>query len=84
MRKDLEEINIQHESTMLRLRFNIFKNCKKGVYDLLILKIIKNNIKTYTTHVLKNHYDFSLKKKHQDAIGEMSEQIDQLNKLKAR
>jgi DNA-directed RNA polymerase specialized sigma subunit len=26
----------------------------------------------------------SLKKKHQDAIAEMSEQIDQLNKLKAR
>merc|ERR1711997_719525 len=43
MRKDLEEINIQQESTVL-----------------------------------------SLKKKHQDAIMEMSEQIDQLGKLKSR
>jgi len=43
MRKDLEEINIQQEATVL-----------------------------------------SLKKKHQDAILEMSEQIDQLGKLKAR
>ena len=43
MRKDLEEINIQQEATVL-----------------------------------------SLKKKHQDAIMEVSEQIDQLGKLKAR
>ena len=43
MRKDLEEINIQQEATVL-----------------------------------------SLKKKHQDAIIEVSEQIDQLGKLKAR
>jgi chromosome segregation ATPase len=43
MRKDLEEINIQQEATVL-----------------------------------------SLRKKHQDAILEMSEQIDQLGKLKAR
>merc|ERR1712128_185830 len=43
MRKDLEECNIQHESTLL-----------------------------------------SLKKKHQDAITEMSEQCDQLNKMKVK
>jgi myosin heavy chain 6/7 len=43
MRKDLEETNIQHESTLI-----------------------------------------SLRKKHQEAITEMSEQIDQLNKLKVR
>jgi myosin heavy chain 6/7 len=43
MRKDLEECNIQHESTLL-----------------------------------------SLRKKHQDAITEMSEQCDQLNKMKVK
>jgi len=43
MRKDLEEANIQHESTLL-----------------------------------------SLRKKHQDAIAEMSEQCDQLNKIRAK
>eukprot|EP00095_Tigriopus_kingsejongensis_P003885 maker-scaffold603_size126491-snap-gene-0.28 protein:Tk03885 transcript:maker-scaffold603_size126491-snap-gene-0.28-mRNA-1 annotation:"myosin heavy muscle isoform x19" len=43
LRKDVEEINIQHEATLI-----------------------------------------SLRKKHQDAVVEMSEQIDQLNKLKAR
>ena len=43
MRKDLEEINIQQEATIM-----------------------------------------SLKKKHQDAVAEMSEQIDQLSKMKAR
>merc|ERR1712223_386048 len=43
LRKDLEEANIQHESTLI-----------------------------------------SLKKKHQDAVAEMSEQIDQLSKMKAK
>merc|ERR1711983_437841 len=43
LRKDLEEANIQHESTMI-----------------------------------------NLKKKHQDAVSEMSEQIDQLSKMKAK
>jgi myosin heavy subunit len=43
LRKDLEEVNIQHESILM-----------------------------------------SLKKKHQDAIQEMSEQIDQLSKMKAK
>merc|ERR1719373_70236 len=43
MRKDLEECNIQHESTL-----------------------------------------FSLRKKQQDAVTEMSEQCDQLNKIKVR
>ena len=31
-----------------------------------------------------NYISVSLKKKHQDAIYEMSEQIDQLNKMKGR
>merc|ERR1712088_212027 len=43
LRKDLEEANIQHETTLI-----------------------------------------SLKKKHQDAVAEMSEQIDQLSKMKAK
>merc|ERR1719208_738514 len=43
LRKDLEEANIQHESTLM-----------------------------------------NLKKKHQDAVAEMSEQIDQLSKMKAK
>jgi myosin heavy chain 6/7 len=43
LRKDLEECNIQHDSTLI-----------------------------------------SLKKKHQDAVAEMSEQIEQLNKMKAK
>merc|ERR1712113_258775 len=43
LRKDLEEANIQHESTLM-----------------------------------------NLKKKHQDAVAEMSEQIDQLTKMKAK
>merc|ERR1712193_371516 len=43
LRKDLEEANIQHETTLI-----------------------------------------SLKKKHQDAVAEMSEQIDQLSKVKAK
>merc|ERR1712158_32827 len=43
LRKDLEEANIQHETTLI-----------------------------------------SLKKKHQDAVSEMSEQIDQLSKMKAK
>ena len=43
MRKDIEEVNIQHEATLL-----------------------------------------SLRKKHQDAVSEMSEQCDQLNKIKVK
>merc|ERR1711868_288166 len=43
LRKDLEEANIQHESTLM-----------------------------------------GLKKKHQDAVSEMAEQIDQLSKMKAK
>lgn len=43
LRRDLEEANIQHESTLANLR-----------------------------------------KKHNDAVSEMGEQIDQLNKLKAK
>ena len=59
------------------------------------MRIVINNFFLWgssTTYVLteiclqwsKWLWALSLKKKHQDAIAEMSEQIDQLNKLKAK
>ena len=131
MRKDLEEISIQHEATMLRYLTQgrnqggggrigrwLPMNFKKGeekrgesespppqknwllntpslipIY-LISSRQLKKSMKYYLRlilppmmeilyHVNKNIH-FSLKKKHQDAIGEMSEQADQLHKLKAR
>ena len=70
MRKDLEEINIQQESTVLSLK-------KKHQVAWVWLELKLNNNQIFPLL-------FKWTNVFQDAILEMSEQIDQLGKLKAR
>ena len=76
------------------LSYECRKKSKIGSCQKIYCKVIAKSMKYYLRlilppmmeilyHVNKNIH-FSLKKKHQDAIGEMSEQADQLHKHKAR
>ncbi len=75
-----------YERWLLHLQYNRFRRCCYFVF-FLFYKIVspvrmrkdceENNIQHEATLM-------SLRKKHNDAVAEMSEQIDQLNKMRAR
>ena len=75
----MENIAIQQEAIFVMLLFVIL--CYYFLYFLSFLRLRKD---LEEAAIQQEATILSLKKKHQDAIAEMSEQIDQLNKLKTK
>ena len=75
----MEDVSIQQEAIFDMLLFVIF-----FYYLLYILLFLRLRKDLEEAAIQQEATILSLKKKHQDAIAEMSEQIDQLNKLKTK
>ena len=75
----MEDVSIQQEAIFDMLLFVIV--CYYLLSFLLFLRLRKD---LEEAAIQQEATILSLKKKHQDAIAEMSEQIDQLNKLKTK